>query len=85
MLHFRVEVYRLSKFCEEQGVPARLCTHWAEGGKGAADLAQAVMLLAAHYYEYRDETALAEGCMPFGVASLIERYRIVRLYGGGAR
>ena len=32
-----------------------------------ADLAQAVMLLAAHYYEYRDETALGEGCMPFGV------------------
>ena len=50
-----------------------------------ADLRQAVLLLAAHYYEYRDETALAEGCMPFGVASLIERYRIVRLYGGGAR
>ncbi|MCB1332319.1 MAG: head-tail connector protein [Roseivivax sp.] len=40
-----------------------------------ADLAQAVLLLAAHYYEYRDETALAEGCMPFGVTSLIARYR----------
>lgn len=50
-----------------------------------ADLRQAVLLLAAHYYEYRDETALSEGCMPFGVTSLIERYKVVRLYGGGAR
>ncbi len=48
-----------------------------------ADLAQAVMLLAAHYYEYRDETALGQGCMPFGVTSLIARYRPVRL-GFGA-
>ncbi len=44
-----------------------------------ADLAQAVMLLAAHYYEYRDETALSQGCMPFGVTSLIARYRPVRV------
>lgn len=49
-----------------------------------ADLRQAVMLLAAHYYEYRDETGLGAGCMPFGVTSLIERYRTVRLLGGGA-
>lgn len=48
-----------------------------------ADLAQAVMLLAAHYYEYRDETALSQGCMPFGVTSLIARYRPLRL-GFGA-
>lgn len=44
-----------------------------------ADLAQAVLLLAAHYYEHRDETALAEGCMPFGVTSLLARYRPVRM------
>ena len=44
-----------------------------------ADLAQAVMLLAAHYYEYRDDTALSQGCMPFGVTSLIARYRPMRL------
>jgi len=50
-----------------------------------ADLGQAVLLLAAHYYEYRHETALGGGCMPFGVTSLIERYRGVRLFmGGGA-
>jgi uncharacterized phiE125 gp8 family phage protein len=44
-----------------------------------SDLKQAVLLLAAHYYEYRDETSLAEGCMPFGVTSLIARYRQIRL------
>lgn len=44
-----------------------------------ADLGQAVMLLAAHYHEYRDDTALGPGCMPFGVTSLIQRYRAVRL------
>ena len=49
-----------------------------------ADLAQAVLLLAAHYYEYRDETSLSAGCMPFGVTSLIERYRMVRMFGGRA-
>ncbi|TNF20602.1 MAG: hypothetical protein EP318_10285 [Rhodobacteraceae bacterium] len=49
-----------------------------------ADLAQAVMLLAAHYYEYRNETALGQGCMPFGVTSLIERYRVMRI-GTGVR
>ena len=49
-----------------------------------ADLAQAVLLLAAHYYEYRNETQLSGGCMPFGVSSLIERYRTVRLLGGGS-
>jgi uncharacterized phiE125 gp8 family phage protein len=48
------------------------------------DLRQAVFLLAAHYYEFRHETDLNEGCMPFGVVSLIERYRVMRLYVGGA-
>ena len=49
------------------------------------DLQQAVLLLAAHYYEYRDETALSAGCMPFGVTSLIERYKSMRLFAGGGR
>ncbi len=48
------------------------------------DLAQAAFLLAAHYYEYRDETSLASGCMPFGVQSLLERYRPIRLFSGTA-
>lgn len=43
------------------------------------DLAQAVLMLAAHYYEYRDDTGLSGGCTPFGVSSLIERYRAMRL------
>lgn len=48
-----------------------------------ADLAQAVMMLAAHYYEYREDTALHGGCMPFGVSSLIQRYAPLRLAIGG--
>ncbi|WP_296761847.1 head-tail connector protein [Sediminimonas sp.] len=57
----------------------------AAWGDIPADLAQAVLLLAAHYYEYRDETSLGRGCMPFGVSSLIERYRTVRLLAGHSR
>lgn len=49
-----------------------------------ADLAQAVLLLAAHYYEFRSETTLSAGCMPFGVTSLIERYRLRRISLGGS-
>jgi len=48
-------------------------------GELPADLGQAVLMLAAHYYQYRDDTGLSGGCMPFGVTSLIERYRVVRL------
>jgi uncharacterized phiE125 gp8 family phage protein len=47
-----------------------------------ADLGQAVLMLAAHYHEFRHETALGPGCMPFGVTALIERYRPIRLSGG---
>lgn len=46
------------------------------------DLKQAVLLLAAHYYEFRSETTLSQGCMPFGVTSLLERYRPIRLRAG---
>ena len=48
------------------------------------DLAQAALLLAAHYYEFRSETDLGAGCMPFGVTVLMERYRTYRLGGGAA-
>ncbi len=44
-----------------------------------ADLRQAVLMLAAHYYEFRNETALGAGCMPFGVTSLVARYRPLRI------
>lgn len=50
-----------------------------------SDMRQAVMLLASHYYEYRHDTALAGGCMPFGVTSLIERFRMIRLGSIGAQ
>ncbi|HEX8375908.1 MAG TPA: hypothetical protein VF606_12100 [Geminicoccaceae bacterium] len=46
------------------------------------DLAQAVLMLAAHYHEYRYDVAFDGGCMPFGVTALIERYRPLRLSGG---
>lgn len=49
-----------------------------------ADLQQAVMLLAAHYHEYRHDMALSAGCMPFGVTALTERFRLLRLSAGGA-
>lgn len=49
-----------------------------------ADLQQAVLMLAAHYYEYRNDTGLTGGCMPFGVTSLIERFRKIRIGGGVA-
>lgn len=50
-----------------------------------ADMQQAVMMLAAHYYEYRNDTALSGGCMPFGVTSLIERFRNLRMGRRGAQ
>jgi len=50
-----------------------------------SDLGQAVLLLAAHYHEFRHEAGLGDGCMPFGVTSLIERYRTVRLFGGAGQ
>lgn len=48
------------------------------------DLAQAVLLLAAQYYEFRHEGVGAGGAMPFGVMALIERWRTVRSLGGRA-
>jgi len=48
------------------------------------DLAQAVFLLAAHYYENRHATSDRDGLIPFGVMALIETYRKVRILGGGA-
>ncbi len=43
------------------------------------DLRQAVLLLAAEYYENRREAGT--GAMPFGVMALIEHYRTVRVLG----
>ena len=49
------------------------------------DLAHAVFLLATQYYENRGGSGGDGGAMPFGVATLIERYRNVRVLGGGVR
>jgi uncharacterized phiE125 gp8 family phage protein len=57
----------------------------ADWGGLPADLGQAVLMLAAHYYEYRHETALGEGCMPFGVTSLLQRYRGMRISVGAGQ
>lgn len=49
-----------------------------------SDLAQAVLLLAAHYYERRNETDGERAVqIPFGVSALIERYRNLRLGSWG--
>lgn len=47
------------------------------------DLRQAVLLLAAEYYETRHDAGTIRGAMPFGVLALIERWRTVRVLGGG--
>ncbi len=57
----------------------------AEWAGVPSDLTHAVMMLAAHYYEYRDVTSLSDGCMPFGVTSLIQRYRPTRLTMGAGQ
>ena len=50
-----------------------------------ADLAQAVILLAARYYDDRSQDGLRHA-LPFGVSALIERWRAVRtLAGRGSR
>jgi uncharacterized phiE125 gp8 family phage protein len=52
---------------------------WAEV---PVDLAQAVMLLAAEYYETRQPGDGGASGLPFAVQALIERWRTVRILGG---
>jgi uncharacterized phiE125 gp8 family phage protein len=47
------------------------------------DLAQAVFLLAAHYFENRKGGGGRDELLPFGVQALIEAHRNVRILGGG--
>ncbi len=73
--------------CPERGGELRvrfLAGFGPEWDDVPSDLQQAVLMLAAHYYEYRHDTGLSGGCMPFGVTSLIERFRTLRL-GAGER
>ncbi|MBL4918280.1 head-tail connector protein [Szabonella alba] len=50
------------------------------------DLAQAVLLLSAEYYEMRHEAGQRDAAgLPLAVQALLERWRTVRVLGGGAR
>ena len=53
---------------------------WAEV---PPDLQQAVMMMAAQYYEHRNQFAETTPGLPYPVQALIERWRIVRVLGGG--
>jgi len=61
-----------------------------DAGFGAAwtnvppDLQQAVFLMAGQYYEHRNQFAETAPGLPYPVQALIERWRIVRVLGGGA-
>lgn len=50
-----------------------------------ADLAQAVLMLAARYYEDRGFSGGQQLALPHGVSALIERWRAVRTLGGRGR
>lgn len=64
------------------GFTAGFGAEWADV---PADLAQAVLMLAAQFYEDRSFTG-TKSALPFGVSALIERWRAVRtLAGRGAR
>lgn len=62
-----------------------------DAGFGAAwtdvpvDLRQAVLLLAGEYYEHRHDDGAQAAGLPFGVVTLIERWRTVRILGGGKK
>ena len=49
------------------------------------DLLQAWLLLTAEFYERRHDVDGHMGGLPFAVQALIERWRTVRVLGGGAR
>jgi uncharacterized phiE125 gp8 family phage protein len=55
-------------------------TAWADL---PVDLRQAVLLLAAEFYEHRHDDGAQAAGLPFGVVTLIERWRTVRILGGG--
>jgi uncharacterized phiE125 gp8 family phage protein len=50
-----------------------------------ADLGQAVMLLASEYYEHRHDGGIREAGLPGSVVGLIDRWRTVRIFGGGVQ
>jgi formate--tetrahydrofolate ligase len=59
------EIAAIEAYCGRLGVPVALCTHWAEGGRGAEALAKAVVELSAQRREpftllYPDDMPLFE-------------------------
>ena len=59
------ELNAVEAYCNELGVPVSICTHWAEGGRGAEDLAQKVVsTIDANPSQfkplYRDEAPLLD-------------------------
>jgi len=65
----------------EIGFTAGFGAGWADV---PADLRQAVMLLAAQFYETRHDAGDGVAGLPLAVQSLLERWRTVRILGGGA-
>ena len=47
-----------------------------------SDLAQAVILLTAHFYEHRTGAPVPSGNLPMAVSALLERHRPLRIFGG---
>ena len=58
----KAEIDALNAFCAEAGVKAIVARHWAEGGKGAVDLAHEVVALAEG--QHGDFTMLYPSDMP---------------------
>jgi formate--tetrahydrofolate ligase len=59
------EIAAIEAYCGKLGVPVALCTHWAEGGRGAEDLARKVVEASARRTEpftllYPDDMPLLE-------------------------
>lgn len=52
-------------------------------GAVPADLRQAVLALAAQFYEYRHDPGGQAGALPFAIQALIAPWRVVRVMGGG--
>ena len=48
-----------------------------------ADLRQAVLMLAAHYYENRSAVGARSQPLPLGAAAICARHKPIRLFGGG--
>ena len=62
-----------------------------DAGFGAAwgdipvELRQAVLMLAAHFYEHRSAVSDREYALPLAVKELCRRHKPLRLFGGGKR